>query len=410
MLTPEDLRVNGERLNQALAELARIGVLDGGGVCRLAFTHEDAAGRDYVEAWMRTLGLAIHIDAIGNMLGVREGTEPGPLILMGSHTDTVGTGGRYDGSLGVLAGLEVLQTLNDRRIQTRLPVGVISFVNEEGVRFMPDMMGSLFMRGDLATDEVRSITGIDGSTIGANIDEIAYAGSADFTALNVGAFLELHIEQGPVLEQEGLTIAAVDGVQGITWIRFSLQGATAHAGATPIAMRRDAGYVAGCILQFARQLSTEIKGQRATVGSLTLEPNLVNVVAEQATLTVDLRNPDAAQLQEATDRLLTFVADCAEAEGVSVTHEILVDVAPVTFDANLVAIIEQSARALDLGTRRLTSGAGHDAQILATKYPAAMIFVPSVGGISHNITEYTKPEDVVAGANVLLQSILRLTH
>jgi N-carbamoyl-L-amino-acid hydrolase len=301
-----------------------------------------------------------------------------------------------------------MEVLNEARITTRRPLAVINFVNEEGARFMPDMMGSLVLRGDLRVEEVRRISGIDGTLVGKDLDRFGFAGDDDFGKHAIGCYVELHIEQGPVLEQENMNIGVVEGVQGIRWIAFTLRGAAAHAGSTPIHLRHDAAYVAGEIVRCARRFSLEIEGQRATVGSLTLSPNLVNVVAEEARLTVDLRNPDGARLGQAEDELYRFVNQTAAAEGVLVEHEKRVDVAPVAFDGRMVHAVDASAHSLGYSAMRMISGAGHDAQIMAKVCPTAMIFVPSHAGISHNITEYTAPEDIERGANVLLHTLLSL--
>ena len=405
---PARLRVNAARLQHHLDQLARIGALPNGGVCRLAFSAEDKQGRDYIEARMRSLGLAVQIDRIGNILGTRRGARTGPLVLAGSHVDTVGTAGRFDGSVGVIGALEVIETLNDAVVSTGHPIGVIAFANEEGARFVPDMMGSLVFRGDLQLGDARSLVDRDGVSVGEAIDRTGYASTNDFTDVDVRAYLELHIEQGPILENANMTIGVVEAVQGLTWITFTLTGATAHAGATPIDMRRDAGYVAAAIVQYARTLSHEIEGQRATVGSLSLSPNIVNVVAEHARVTVDLRNPDADRLTMAEEHLLRFVAATALAERVTVSHTVDVRVPPVRFDPLVVGHVQDAAAALGYRSMRLVSGAGHDAQILARKFPAAMIFVPSRGGISHNVTEFTSTTDLEAGANVLLHALLAL--
>jgi len=407
---PARLRVNAARLQHHLDQLARIGALPNGGVCRLAFSAEDKQGRDYIEARMRSLGLAVQIDRIGNILGTRRGARTGPLVLAGSHVDTVGTAGRFDGSVGVIGALEVIETLNDAVVSTGHPIGVIAFANEEGARFVPDMMGSLVFRGDLQLGDARSRVDRDGVSVGEAIDRTGYASTNDFTDVDVRAYLELHIEQGPILENANMTIGVVEAVQGLTWITFTLTGATAHAGATPIDMRRDAGYVAAAIVQYARTLSHEIEGQRATVGSLSLSPNIVNVVAEHARVTVDLRNPDADRLTMAEEHLLRFVAATALAERVTVSHTVDVRVPPVRFDPLVVGHVQDAAAALGYRSMRLVSGAGHDAQILARKFPAAMIFVPSRGGISHNVTEFTSTTDLEAGANVLLHALLALAE
>lgn len=404
------LRINADRLQRRLDELAEIGALEGGGVRRLAFTDEDRAGRDYVEAWMRDLGLKVHIDALGNIAGVRPGAEAGPVVLAGSHTDTVGRGGRFDGALGVLAGLEALQTLHDAEVTTRRPVGVVSFVNEEGNRFTPGIMGSAYVAGALSLDKARDSVGTEGARLGDELDRTGMAGSDDLRSLPLHAFVELHIEQGPILEEEGTTIGVVDAVQGITWHAFTLTGESNHAGVTPMDRRRDAGYVAASIARHVRHLGHIIDQQRATVGALTVEPGYTNIIPDRATLRVDLRNPGAEQLGTARTQLLEFARTTAAEENVELEHEQLSWIDPVRFDSTVVEAVEQAAEALGYSHRRMVSGAGHDAQQMAAQAPSAMIFVPSVDGISHNPDEYTRPEDIEAGANVLLHALLTLAE
>jgi len=408
----DDLRIDGARLSRRLAELAQHGALPGGGVCRLALTDEDKAGRDQVVRWMRELGLRVTIDGIGNAVGVRAGREEGPPVMMGSHIDTVRTGGPYDGNLGVMAGLEVIATLNDAGLDTRRPLAVAFFTNEEGSRFQPDMMGSLVYAGVLPLPRALATVGIDGTTVGENLARIGYAGDGPIAGPGkVHAYVELHVEQGPVLEAERFTIGAVEGVQGISWTELTLTGQSNHAGTTPMRLRHDAGYVAAEIATFARRLARELGGdQVATVGALTLSPNLVNVVANRVVMTVDLRNTDEARLQEAERRLFAFVEETAAAEGVGVARRSLARFEPVGFAPQLVARVEAIAKELRLPVRRLPSGAGHDAQILAAICPACMIFVPSARGISHNVEEYTHPTDLAAGGNVLLRLVLELAQ
>lgn len=403
------LCIDLERLGARLQALAEVGAIADGGVCRLALSAEDGAGRDLVVRWMRELGLVVSIDAIGNVVGVRAGSEPGAPVMTGSHIDTVRTGGRYDGNLGVLAGLEVMQVLNDAGITTRRPLAVAFFTNEEGARFNPDMMGSLVYVGGLALETALATVGIDGATVGDCLQRIGYAGPAACGQPAVQAYVELHVEQGPVLEAEGFTIGAVEGVQGISWTEFTVSGVSNHAGTTPMRLRHDAGYVACAIAQRARQIALEMGGnQVATVGAMNLSPNLVNVIANKAVFTVDLRNTDEAALQEAEGRLHRFASQVAAAEGVTLASRRLARFEPVSFDPASVALVEATARQLGLSVKRLPSGAGHDAQMLARICPTAMIFVPSVGGISHNVKEYTEPSDLEAGANVLLHTLLQL--
>lgn len=402
-MTAQALSIDGARLQARIAALAEVGAIDGGGVCRLALSAEDRAGRDLVIGWMRALGLTVHIDRIGNVVGVRRGRRDGPPVMTGSHIDTVRTGGRYDGNLGVLAGLEVVETLNDAGIETEHPVAVAFFTNEEGARFAPDMMGSLVFVGGMGVAEALDVVGIDGRSVRECLDEIGYAGDVDCGMTQVRAFVELHVEQGPVLEAEGVTIGAVEGVQGISWTEYRIRGVSNHAGTTPMRMRTDAGYAAAAIACEARRIATELGGdQVATVGAITLKPNLVNVIANEALLTVDLRNTDEGILQAAERRMAEFVAALVRDEGVEIDSRTLARFEPVVFDADLVDKVEAIAWAHGQTVRRLPSGAGHDAQMLARICPTAMIFVPSVGGISHNVREYTAPEQIDAGANVLL--------
>ncbi len=406
-----NLRIDGARLVSRLLRLAREGARPDGGVSRLALTDADKAGRDLVVQWMRELGLEVAIDRIGNVVGSRRGLADGAPVMMGSHIDTVATGGCYDGALGVLAGLEVVETLRDAGVVTRRPLAVAFFTNEEGARFQPDMFGSLVFTGAMPLERALSAVAIDGAVAGEELRRLGYAGEAPVGKPDVHAYVELHVEQGPTLEAEGFTIGAVEGVQGISWTEFTLTGQSNHAGTTPMRMRRDAGYVAAEIAAFARRLANEIGGpQVATVGALTFSPNLVNVVPERAVMTVDLRNTDNALLTEAERRLNAFAAETAAAEGVTIEHRSLARFDCVSFAPHLVARVEAIARELGLPAKRLPSGAGHDAQMLAAVCPACMIFTPSAGGVSHNIHEYTKPEDVAAGANVLLRLVMELAE
>lgn len=404
----QDLRINGERLSQRLHDLAQVGALNGG-VCRLALTDADRAGRDLVVGWMQQLGLSVTVDAIGNVVATRPGIQASAPIMTGSHIDTVATGGRYDGSLGVLAGLEVIETLNDHGITTQKPLAVAFFTNEEGARFHPDMMGSWAFSGGLPVEEALDTVGTDGTTVRENLQRIGYAGTVPCGCQPVGAFIELHVEQGPVLEQTGYQIGAVTGVQGMSWMEYTLQGIANHAGTTPMALRRDAGYGAAAIATAARQLALDMGGdQVATVGSLELQPGLVNVIAQRARITVDLRNTDAQQLRQAETRMAEKIAAIAAAEQLQITQRQLARFDPVAFDADMVALVTRTAQRLGLKVRSMPSGAGHDAGLIAPIAPTGMIFVPSVRGISHNVQEFTAPEDVEAGANVLLQTLLAL--
>jgi N-carbamoyl-L-amino-acid hydrolase len=356
---------------------------------------------------MKAQGLAVTIDRIGNIVGTRAGREAGPAVMTGSHIDTVATGGRYDGNLGVLAGLEIITVLDEAGIETRWPLAVGVFTNEEGARFQPDMMGSGVHQGALDLDEMLASVGFDGTTLGENLRRIGYAGETVCGSLRARAFVELHIEQGPLLEERGVTIGAVEGVQGISWNEWTLTGVSNHAGTTPLRLRHDAGYAAAAIACAAREIAQDMGGdQVATVGALTLTPNLINVVAKGAVLTVDLRNTDEALLQEAEARLKAAVARIAQDEGVGVARRTLARFEPVNFDSEMIDLVAATAERLGHSVRRMPSGAGHDAQMFAPNCPTAMIFVPSRDGISHNVAEYTAPEDLRAGADTLLQVLL----
>ena len=403
----EDLRIDLDRLIARLDALAQVGAIEGGGVSRLALTDADKAGRDLVVSWIEELGLTVTIDRIGNIIGSRTGMEEGPPVMTGSHIDTVATGGRYDGNLGVLAGLEVLAVLDEAGIETRWPLAVGVFTNEEGARFAPDMMGSGVHQGALDLDRMLASVGIDGTTVDDNLRRIGYAGETACGSLRARAFVELHIEQGPVLEERGVTIGAVEGVQGISWTELTLTGVSNHAGTTPLRLRHDAGYAAAVIACAAREIARDMGAdQVATVGALTLTPNLINVVAKGAVLTVDLRNTDEALLQEAETRLEAAVVRIAEDEGVGVARRTLARFKPVDFDPHTIDLVAATAERLGHSVRRMPSGAGHDAQMFAPNCPTAMIFVPSRDGISHNVAEYTAPEELRAGADTLLQVLL----
>jgi len=399
-----------KRLHDDLADLAAVGSTGDGGNCRLALSDDDAGGRELVTGWMRELGLDVRVDRIGNVVATRAGRDPSLApVMTGSHIDTVRTGGRYDGTLGVLAGLEVVRALDDAGVRTRRPLAVAFFTDEEGSRFAPDMLGSLTYVGGLALEEALGIVGIDGAVLGAELERIGWAGDAPVPGPAPHAFVELHIEQGPVLEEAGLTIGAVTGVQGISWQELTLTGQSNHAGTTPLRLRRDPALVAAHVVTAVRRLAAELGGhQVGTVGRLDLHPDLVNVVAARATLTVDLRNTDDAVLTEAERRLAAAVSLAAEAEGVGREWRRLARFAPVTFDPTVVGMVEAAARARGHGVTRLPSGAGHDAQMLARVCPTGMVFVPSRGGVSHNPAEHTDPADLAAGTQVLLDVLVEL--
>lgn len=358
--------------------------------------------------WMRDLGLEITVDAVGNVTGTWNVGSGAP-VMTGSHIDTVATGGKYDGNYGVLAGLEVIETVQSSGWVPPRPLAVTFFTNEEGARFAPDMMGSLAFVGGMAVEEVLDTVGIDGARVRDELERIGYAGPTPCPHLIPHAFVELHIEQGPVLEREGVRIGAVTGVQGISWQEIRIEGQSNHAGTTPMSMRHDPAYVAAAIAVFVRALAERYGGhQVATVGKIDLRPNLINVVPASATITVDVRNTDEDLLRRAEEEIEDHVAALAAAEGVTVTSRVLARFEPVAFDPTVVDTVHSVAEAHGHSVMRLPSGAGHDAQMLARVCPTGMVFVQSRGGVSHNPAEHTDPGDLVAGANVLLETILTL--
>lgn len=404
-----DLRIDIDRLVGRLEALGRIGDTGDGGNCRLALTDEDRDGRDMVVRWMRDLGLSVTVDVVGNVVAVYPGEIDGPPVMTGSHIDTVRTGGRYDGNLGVLAGLEVIETLSAAGVRLRRPLAVAFFTDEEGSRFPPDMLGSLTFVGGMSVEEALDVTDSDGVSVGAELDRIGYMGVAPCPAPAPFAFVELHIEQGPVLEQEGITIGAVTGVQGISWSEVNIDGQSNHAGTTPMGMRHDAGYAAARVAVAAREIATDIGGyQVATVGVVDLYPDLVNVVAGRARLCVDMRNIHEQELQQAEREMAAGIEEIAAGEGVRISTRSLARFEPVIFDLPVVDLVEATARRLGHSVKRLPSGAGHDAQMLARVCPTGMVFVPSHKGLSHNPGEYTAPADLAAGADVLLQVMIEL--
>ncbi|NTE68228.1 Zn-dependent hydrolase [Agrobacterium tumefaciens] len=405
--------INAERLLTRLSELGAIGREENGQLVRLAASDTEKLGRDKFVSWLKDAGLEVAVDRIGNIFGIwtRDGLADVAPLMLGSHIDTVINAGIYDGCYGVLSGLEVITTLKNAGFVPSRPIVVAAFTNEEGVRYAPDMMGSLVYAGGLGVDAALATVGTDGTTLGDELRRIGYAGEYEPGFLRPHAYIELHIEQGPVLEREGIQIGAVENLQGISWQRVTIEGDANHAGTTPISMRRDAGHAAARVITFLRERARESNTPTvATVGCMSFEPNAINVIPSRATFTVDLRDPDEDRLKEEEAALAAFLAGLAKEENVSVVVDRLARFEPVKFDAKIVELIEKAARGRGYTNRRMTSGAGHDAQMIAKIAPAAMIFVPSIDGISHNPKEKTSDHDLIAGANMLLDVVRELTE
>ena len=402
------LKINFERFRKRLDEVNKIGAMEGGGVCRLSLSDEDKAARDLLAKWAAELQVELEVDQIGNMFLTLPGSSDEPCIMTGSHLDTVGTGGLFDGPLGVLAGLEIMELLTENNITPKRTLKVANFTNEEGVRFTPDMMGSLAFKKGISVEELYEIQSVDGkSKLGDELERIGYKGDHEPGHFPVSHFVELHIEQGPVLEAEGIDIAAVTKVQGIYWTEYTIRGRAAHAGTTPIELRKDAGLVAAQLTSFIREKALELGGV-GTVGVNEFTPNLINVVPESVRLTTDIRHPDKDKLAEFQHSVDEKLKELCEQEGTTFDRKERVRFNPVDFSEEVVNKIEEKAASLGYSSKRMISGAGHDAQMMAEVCPTAMIFVPSVDGISHNIEEFTKDEDLERGINTLLHVILDL--
>jgi N-carbamoyl-L-amino-acid hydrolase len=405
-----NLRANGRRLLERLEALRLAGDTGDGGSRRLALSDADKKGRDLFVSWLREADLEVHVDKVGNIVGILRGEQDGPAVIMGSHIDTVASGGKYDGALGSLGGLEVLQALRDAGVRTRRTMAVIAFTNEEGARFQPDILGSCVWTGDMTIDETYPIADQDGRTVEAELQRIGYRGTAEPGFLKAAAYLELHIEQGPILDAEGGGIGAVTGVQAITWLEVTVEGEANHAGTTPMLYRRSAGLAASRLTVFAEELTRKYARLVTNVGRLTLDPGNVNVVPRKAVLTLDMRHPEDQTLSAAEAELRAHCQALERDVGVKFAFRELARFPAQPFAEPVIASVERAAKSLGIPVRRMVSGAGHDAQMMATIAPTAMIFVPSVKGLSHNPAEFTRDADVTMGANVLLAAAIELAN
>jgi N-carbamoyl-L-amino-acid hydrolase len=397
------MRIDRKRLEQSIQELGSIGATARGGLTRVALTDEDKRGRDWLVAHMKEAGLRVRIDQMGNIFGER-GADPSlPPVMMGSHADSVPTGGKYDGQLGVLCGLEVIRSLNDHKVKTRHPVTLVIFTNEEGARFQPAMIASGVLAGKIPLEDAYNAKDKDGVRLVDELERIGYLGDEPCVPRQFRAYLELHIEQGPFLEEEGLAIGVVEGIVGIAWSRLTIHGVQDHAGPTPMRIRHDALVAAAGVVTRVRGIAREIGGDLVTtVGNLTVHPNIVNAIPGRVTMSIDMRDPVDANLDRARPLLDRAVKEACDAEGVRYELEHYWRMPFTPFDAQVVAAIERGAKATGAGYRKIISGAGHDAQYMAAIGPAGMIFVPSHDGRSHCEEEFTPMDDIEHGANALL--------
>ena len=403
------MRINRKRLEESMEALGRVGATAKGGLNRVALTDDDRRGRDLLVEWMRQAGLAVTVDQMGNIIGQRAGSDGAASVMMGSHADSVPTGGKYDGQLGVLCALEVIRTLNDEKAATRHPVAMAIFTNEEGARFQPAMIGSGVMAGKIPLEDAYNARDRDGLRLGDELERIGYLGSEPCIPRPLRAYLELHIEQGPILEEQHLSVGVVEGIVAISWSRLTLTGVQDHAGPTPMRIRHDALVAAAEIIRGVREIPRKIGGDMvSTVGRLDVTPNIPNAIPGRVSLSVDLRAPDEHHVARALGFLDRLVKDAARVEGVTYELDHYWRVPRTHFDVEVVDTIEEAAKGLGYGYRRILSGAGHDAQYMATICPTGMIFVPSRDGRSHCEEEFTSMDDIEKGANTLLLAASKL--
>lgn len=403
-----NLRINGSRLWDSLMEMAKIGPGIAGGNNRQALTDEDAQGRALFHKWCDDAGLTMGIDQMGTMFARREGTRPDLLpVYVGSHLDTQPTGGKYDGVLGVLAGLEIIRTLNDQGIETKHPIVIVNFTNEEGTRFPPAMVASGVFAGVHSLDWAYSREDSEGKTFGEELKRINWIGDEEVGSRKMKAFFELHIEQGPILELEEKEIGVVTHGQGLSWLEITLTGKESHTGSTPMPMRVNAGLGMARITQLVDEIAHSYKPNAVgAIGQCDIYPNSRNIIPGKAVFTVDFRHPEKSIISSMEEELRLGAEKIAKEIGLTLEIESVGGFDPVTFDPDCVSMIRASAEKLGYGYRDLVSGAGHDACWINKVAPTAMVMCPCVGGLSHNEAEEITQKWASAGADVLLHSVL----
>jgi len=400
------LQINSERLWQSLMDLAQIGATEKGGVRRLTLTDVDRRGRDQFVAWCREAGMSVEVDGIGNIFGRRPGAGRDALpVTVGSHLDSQPSGGKFDGAYGVMAGLEIVRTLNDAGVRTQAPIEVAAWTNEEGSRFVPTLMGSGVFAGVLRLEEILDNKDIDGTSVRDALNQIGYAGKAKPHKL--GAYFEAHIEQGPVLEQTRTTIGVVQGALGQRWFDVAITGQDSHAGPTPMDTRKDALLAASRLVLEVNRIGTTFPDYaRGTVGFMQVKPNSRNVVPGEVRMTVDLRNAKDVTLSAMKEELFRCVDLIEQQTRVKIEKKEVVYFPPSEFAPDLVDRVREGSKHFGYSHRDIVSGAAHDAVYMARIAPTAMVFIPCEGGISHNEIENARPEDIAAGCNVLLHAVL----
>jgi N-carbamoyl-L-amino-acid hydrolase len=402
-----ELRINAERLWDSLMQMAQIGATPKGGVKRLTLTDLDRQARDLFVTWCKQAGLSVSVDGVGSIFARRRARDPGAApVVSGSHLDTQPSGGRFDGCYGVMAALEVARTLQDHGVETKLPFEVAMWTNEEGSRFLPVMGASGAFAGVHTVEEVLAARDLDGLTFGDALHRIGYAGTSPVGGRPLAAYFEAHIEQGPLLENTGNTVGVVTGALGQRWFEVTVGGMDAHAGPTPMHLRRDALLGASFLIQEVNRLAKLTEHSRGTVGMIVNRPNSRNVVPGETVFSVDFRDTDVSGLDRMEQGLRAAAARIAAEQALAIDIRQTIFFPPCHFDASCVAAVRAAAERLGCAHMDIVSGAGHDAVHIARVAPTAMIFVPCEGGISHNEIENAKPEDLAAGCNVLLQAVL----
>jgi N-carbamoyl-L-amino-acid hydrolase len=404
----ENLRINPDRLWDSLMEMAKIGPGVAGGNNRQTLTDTDKEGRELFKRWCDASGLSMGVDRMGTMFMTRPGTDPDALpVYVGSHLDTQPTGGKYDGVLGVLSGLEVVRTLDDLGITTKHPITIVNWTNEEGARFAPAMLASGVFAGVHTLDYAYGRQDMEGKTFGEELKRIGWVGEEEVGARRMHAYFEYHIEQGPILEAENRQIGVVTHCQGLWWLEFTLTGKEAHTGSTPMNMRVNAGLAMARILEMVQTVAmAEQPGAVGGVGQMKFSPNSRNVLPGQVVFTVDIRTPDQAKLDRMRAAIEKEAAKICEALGVGCAVEAVGHFDPVTFDPTLVGRVRSAAEKLGYSHMDIISGAGHDACWAAKVAPATMVMCPCVGGLSHNEAEDISREWAAAGADVLFHAVL----
>ena len=408
MRPDSNLKINGDRLWSSLMEMAKIGATPKGGVKRLTLTDLDLEGRNLFKSWCEDIGCTVAVDKMGNMFGRREGTEPDlPPVMIGSHLDSQPTGGKFDGPLGVLSALEVLRTLEDLDIKTRHPIEVVNFTNEEGSRFAPAMVASGVFAGAFDLEFAYSREDADGLRLGDELKRIGYDGPAEVGGRPVHAFFEVHIEQGPILEEAGTDIGVVTHANGQRWYEITMTGVESHAGPTPMARRKDALVCAAAVIERINKIGWDFQPHAcATCGMIQAYPNSRNVIPGEVWLTVDIRHPYSERLEEMDQAIRSGVAEICEQQGIDVKLEQIFEFPALAFDDGCVSAVRDAAERLGFSHQDITSAAGHDAVYMARVAPTAMIFTPCIDGISHNEAEDMTKEWAAAGGSVLLHAAL----